>query len=524
MSDDVIIPDSFCNIDLGGVVGIDTTSPKSQGSVVARIRSMSVTADTLYQWKQMTDPTKAYKHAVDFAWDIELNTTLQSYILELQEQLGPIQQLLESYLKNGKTWADVVKSDNPQADQFVNFRNNLVTTIDKQICSICYDDTTCPAPGSKDMTSDVDITVSNDDLLKAIETHVVIYKFLEQVFQNMLQPQTAHKLEDILAVFDVNFYLSNFDIDKGRLIPMPGKQKTINTIDMRNVLASYDYSDSPNSQIYYAMYNVLEGKTCARGFIYNKVVDMLAAKAAFEKKRLRQWRRLGANDQVLLKDRANKNAVIALMSEVTTSQCESYHTQGSYFHVVRMLQQQSKLSNHSTNPKYGLFMIASGIENACFYFDNPEKIKYLYRHLDACRRLKQWELELKQQKQSEVNVFQHIPTFFSLLAEEVKFGKIAKDFETYALTQSIPDDYSSFDHFKTLSHDIYQAQVTTLVNKWKSMLQGANGGKRFPRRNIALKSPRKLRGSYENLTKENNINIKYDDKWTKTRHCNVQTA
>jgi hypothetical protein len=107
-------------------------------------------------------------------------------------------------------------------------------------------------------------------------------------------------------------------------------------------------------------------------------------------------------DNLLLhtdKDTNIKNdEVINLTSALSLYEDGSYHTQGSYFHIVMMIQKKIKFKIRTARDKeiYKNLLSASIIENLCFSFVYPKKRdKYLSRVKDALDRLKKYKIKNK---------------------------------------------------------------------------------------------------------------------------------
>jgi len=91
------------------------------------------------------------------------------------------------------------------------------------------------------------------------------------------------------------------------------------------------------------------------------------------------------------------NNIISIFSQVSTAEDETYHTQGSFIHVVTLIQRNVKIEPISYIPKireiYKNLLLCSVIENSCFSFthfaiDNPDKVKkYILRVLDGFIRI-----------------------------------------------------------------------------------------------------------------------------------------
>ena len=82
-------------------------------------------------------------------------------------------------------------------------------------------------------------------------------------------------------------------------------------------------------------------------------------------------------------------------SQVSTAEDETYHTQGSFIHVVTLIQRNVKIEPISYIPKireiYKNLLLCSVIENSCYSFthfaiDNPDKVKKYIEFFDKLRQ------------------------------------------------------------------------------------------------------------------------------------------
>jgi hypothetical protein len=94
----------------------------------------------------------------------------------------------------------------------------------------------------------------------------------------------------------------------------------------------------------------------------------------------------------------NGEAIINLTSALSLYEDGSYHTQGSYFHIVMMIQKKIRFKIRTARDKqiYKNLLSASIIENLCYSFVYPKKRdKYLSRVKDGLNRLKKYKIKNK---------------------------------------------------------------------------------------------------------------------------------
>jgi hypothetical protein len=303
-------------------------------------------------------------------------------------------------------WCELQESsalENSHKTQLYNFRESLVNFIKTNICTQCVD------YGSKNLTSNVDVTLNHVDIQVNINTLRQIQGFLTQLFDKVCMFQTSdedgEKFVDLYKIsrfFDLNFYLTNF------ALTLPNRGYAISNSYGTYSLAppSPKQNRVPISQYVYAFHEVLynlnlEGANIYSG-IYKQTYDDLIAiitgdmspsilkqdkpgysnlvgKISFLIEQIKVITSQGSNIE-------NKvNELYDHVSLLSTLEDECYHTQGSYFHVVLAMQAKQEVLLTLT-PQ---MLCASAIENLCFAYSHRSKSnKYMFRVFDAIDRIK----------------------------------------------------------------------------------------------------------------------------------------
>lgn len=201
------------------------------------------------------------------------------------------------------------------------------------------------------------------------------FKFIfkdDVLFQN----KGKFKLKLVHKFFDINFYLSNFELVKDASF---GK----NNFNRYFISNCYNNNRAKNliNQYYFAFLEFLifeykNKKLKQKPFLYNN-------------KSNKRYMNMGYKIQNIL-DTRNDNEVVNLTSSFSIYEEESYHTQGSYFHIVMMLQKKIEfiIENKNDLINYKNILSASIIENLCFAYIKSKKEKYLSRVKDGLDRLR----------------------------------------------------------------------------------------------------------------------------------------
>lgn len=245
-------------------------------------------------------------------------------------------------------WREMNKGLTRQTRLFV-FRKRLVSAILDLMCGSGR----CNHYGSRKLTSDIDITISSNDIVSDLGVLETIRTFLKLVFadETLFRNRGHFSVRLACDFFDINFYLSNF------AIPRPKHDK--------HDYASYYTTSDLNSQLKYAFY---EYKHKSRNFNLDKYSSL----AIYIKELLNQPFSQETSDRV-----------VEAISKLSLYETECYHTQGAFIHVVLMKQRGLKLKNVPDE----VFLV-SAVENLCFAYLHPgSRQKYLKRVIDATARL-----------------------------------------------------------------------------------------------------------------------------------------
>jgi len=303
--------------------------------------------------------------------------------MNLQTVRGRWKQLRKDCdLLRGMGWSkQITKYDLTTANKLFAFREYLKKFI-MTSCNLCDNDicTICNAVGSTKLTSDIDISINTEIHFSiSIKRLLVLRNALRIIFEHdeqFFHHNGKFKLRLVNDFFDINFYLSNFELTK---------DDTKKIGDFKRYFISDCYANNCKNvvnQYYFASIEIHKPKIRKLDSQYMKLSNDL--------------------DNLLLhtdKDTNIKNdEVINLTSALSLYEDGSYHTQGSYFHIVMMIQKKIKFKIRTARDKeiYKNLLSASIIENLCFSFVYPKKRdKYLSRVKDALDRLKKYKIKNK---------------------------------------------------------------------------------------------------------------------------------
>jgi hypothetical protein len=133
-------------------------------------------------------------------------------------------------------------------------------------------------------------------------------------------------LKNVNIFFDINFYISDFSIPKINI-----DETNINNFDSYFISSCYN-NNCKNiiNQFYFAFYEYIK-KTKSNKYILKhskRINEELEITKVLEQK---------------FKNKYLDNIKINLISILTLYEDEGYHSQGSFFHVVMMIQRKNKI-------------------------------------------------------------------------------------------------------------------------------------------------------------------------------------
>jgi hypothetical protein len=284
-------------------------------------------------------------------------------------------------LLKGVGWSvQITKYDPKTARKLYRFREYLKKFI-MTSCNLCDKDicTICNAVGSTKLTSDIDISINTEIHFSiSVKRLLVLRNALREIFEDDPFFHNRNGKYTLLLVndfFDINFYLSNYELTK---------DPTKDIGDFRRYFISDCYNNKCKNivnQYYFATIEVRKPKIRKLDALYMKLsndLDIL----------------LHANHTYSNDD----NSVINLTSALSLYEDGSYHTQGSYFHIVMMLQKKIVFNIRTVQDKqiYNNLLSASIIENLCYsYIYKKKRDKYLSRVKDGLDRLKKYNIQNK---------------------------------------------------------------------------------------------------------------------------------
>jgi len=293
-------------------------------------------------------------------------------------------------LLKGLGWSDqITKYDMKTARKLYRFREYIKRFImiscnlcDKDICTICN------AVGSTKLTSDIDVSIYTEIHFSiSIKRLLVLRNAFRAIFEH--DPFFHHNGKFLPRLvneyFDINFYLSNFELTKDH---------TKNICDFDRYFISDCYRNNCKNivnQYYFASLELRKPKIRRLNSQYMKISNDL--------------------DNLLHTDKnimnINNDSVINLTSILSLYEDGSYHTQGSYFHIVMMIQKKIEFNPRTIRDKqiYKNLLSASIIENLCYsYIYIHKREKYLSRVKDGLDRLEKNNIKNKLFNQLEKNI------------------------------------------------------------------------------------------------------------------------
>jgi hypothetical protein len=169
------------------------------------------------------------------------------------------------------------------------------------------------------------------------------------------------KLRLVNDFFDINFYISNFELVKD-------DKKEIDDFDRYYISGSENLAN----QYYFAIIEII---------MKIRKVDT-------------QYLRIINELDNVVHSNPNPNVIVNYTSALSLYEDGSYHTQGSYFHIVMMIQKKItfKIRTPMDRQIYKNLLSASIIENLCYsYIYTKKQDKYLSRVKDGLDRLKKYK-------------------------------------------------------------------------------------------------------------------------------------
>ena len=264
-------------------------------------------------------------------------------------------------------WKEFITHISQQlANDIVKFRNDLDESL-KKVCKVdsapCAVE--CLSSGSTSITSDIDVTVKGDCIYENLVQLLKLHQLLKDVFSSskifVVNKQVV--LSKVFIFFDINFYLSNFALLK-------------DTKHDPHNLSSYFLSTDYDVQLSYA-----------KSFQHEQFAD--------EQSRLATYNALVNELNTLHNDLQGKkykfaiqdftNSLVDIISQIAFLEDECYVTQGSFFHVVKHLQQGMLFNDSKYYPTtWNNMMCCSIMENLNFAVSHvSSRGKYMIRVYDA---------------------------------------------------------------------------------------------------------------------------------------------
>lgn len=320
-------------------------------------------------------------------------TELSPEQVEKAEYYHRLWKLIKDYeqqcgrLRPEMSWSERFDTqDTPEVEEFKKsqpvyiFRQTLSSFLAQ---SVCTSPVQCVSFGSTKASSDIDVTIDGGiaHIREALFTYIKIRSFLNIVFHG--DDVFIDQPHDVFHFFDLNYYLSNFALKYHPSLP-------------DNRLSSYILSTAygksfgkdatkVRNQMFYTTNDILtqdkpaNKSQYARDEMYAKNVMNVASRVMG----------VEPND-----DKQNiKNEIIDLLSQISTYEDECYHTQGSFFHVVLMMQRKIEFVDiHQHLDVFVNMLYTSALENMAFAYTHRDQykkmMKYVNRVNDALYRIR----------------------------------------------------------------------------------------------------------------------------------------
>ena len=263
----------------------------------------------------------------------------------------------------------------------------------------------CLAFGSQNVDSDIDVTVSSTCFVTNYLVTLSIDQFMTKCFEKDIDVLFQGNLKNVYAFFDINFYITNFAI------------RTNGDSDVTSNLSDYCISNQfrmslkLNSDLHrlqeggqvgserdvhihgqydYAFHEwvvnhkkIIAEPQIEADYVYGLMVEVQEITTKIQKVNSRH---LDNNDI-----QTDINRAIGIMSSVSMNQVESYHCQGTFFHVVMCMQRNLGFPGTVTylqKTNWQNMLMCSLIENMCYaHIHSLRSLKYLTRVMDALKRL-----------------------------------------------------------------------------------------------------------------------------------------
>lgn len=284
-------------------------------------------------------------------------------------------------------WSKQIKRyDYKMVKKLYNFREALKKYIMKR-CNICTDNvcSKCQAVGSNKLTSDIDISINTEiNFSISINRLIILLNDLHKIFtydKLFHNNKGVFELKLVHKFFDINFYISNFELVKN-------PEAKIDDFERYYISGYYKKSKNIINQYYFAFIEFILLEYKNKNIGKRNIIKY--------RKDMNEYMKLINELNNLLKGYANSNKIVNIISILSLYEDDSYHSQGSYFHVVMMLQKKItfKIKTKKDRQIYRDLLSASIIENLCFsYCNRNKKEKYLSRVKDCFHRLNKYKIK-----------------------------------------------------------------------------------------------------------------------------------
>lgn len=257
------------------------------------------------------------------------------------------------------TWKDLVgpASSSTDEQEKKTFRDLRALLVDAMSSSYwCTRDASCRHYGSRNPTSNVDVTIQSADLARSLDALIRLERFVLHALVRDASLVPLHRrralLTHLLRTLDIHMYLSDF----GR-VTAPASP------------VAYGH------QHFFALYERFKHDA-----EYGRQIE-----AWLEPFGVSSHVRLVRIVEAIQRER-DPDRNVFLVSLLSTLEPEAYHTQGSFLHVVQSLQRGRSLD--ADVPEDAL--VASAVENLCFAATHADDKwdKYVGRARDALTRIR----------------------------------------------------------------------------------------------------------------------------------------
>lgn len=329
---------------------------------------------------------------------------------------------LKGAITDDSTWKVFIqKMDEQSAKNLFDFRKKLFGFIQQQcgyfflstseVCGKVKSTTSCGSFGSSDLTSDIDITIQGECFFNNLVLMKVIHIALTNFFQGdeMFFEKGQFNLSKVFKFFDVNFYLSNFEV----MDPYYNKTDYYGNIHKPKV----------ENKKYPLHYFLLSKSNVQKQYAFQDAKNDIIGKQHEYANLIKD-----VNDKLKLIDEGKQtvepHTIIDNITMIASYEDECYLTQGAFFDVVLRTQRKYQfIVDDGNDPdtiirRIWFFMLAcSFIENLKFALSHEgSRFKYIKRAHSALLEMRKWRDQIQPKEENDtfsVTVYDTAQEFFN---------------------------------------------------------------------------------------------------------------